>query len=314
MKILFDTDIGSDIDDALALLLLLRTPQVELIGVTTVYGCTDVRAKVAKKILDAAGRSTAVFAGLGTPFRSPFPFWHAGTEGVGVLSAEEMEAPPKTMGILEGAVDFMISAVEEHGDDLTILSLGALTNVAAALWQKPSLASRMGPLYFMGGGITFRNPIPPTLTPHHVYRAIASHNVRCDVKAAQEVFSSGMPMTILTNDVTTRIWWDGSPVQMLLTSNAAPEAVLVGRLLGVWLAYRSRIFEQPVTGTCPHDPLTAAEATGSHFVEYCQGTMHVHDDATTSFVPDESGPHRAGITVDVDSFLDWFSQRMTHQT
>ncbi len=313
MKILFDTDIGSDIDDALALLLLLRIPHVELIGVTTVYGCTDIRAKIAKKILDAAGRPTPVFAGLGTPFRSPFPVWHAGTEGVGVLSAEEMEAPSRTMGILDGAVDFMISAVEEHGDDLTILSLGALTNVAACLRHQPSLASSMGLLYFMGGGITYRDPIPPTLTPHHAYRAVASHNVRCDVKAAQEVFSSGAPMTVLTNDVTTRIWWDGSPVQTFLASNAAPEAALVGRLLCVWLAYRSRIFEQPVTGTCPHDPLTAAEATGSRFVEYRQGTMHVHDDATTSFVPDERGPHRAGVTVDVGGFLDWFSTMMTRR-
>ena len=75
MKILFDTDIGSDIDDALALLLLLRIPDVELIGVTTVYGCTDIRAKVAKKILDAAQRSVPVISGCGTPLGSPMPIW-----------------------------------------------------------------------------------------------------------------------------------------------------------------------------------------------------------------------------------------------
>jgi purine nucleosidase len=73
MRILFDTDIGSDIDDALALLLLLRIPDADLVGLTTVYGCTDIRAKVAKKILQAACRPVPVVAGLGVPFKSRYP-------------------------------------------------------------------------------------------------------------------------------------------------------------------------------------------------------------------------------------------------
>jgi purine nucleosidase len=311
MKILFDTDIGSDIDDALALLLLLRIPDVDLIGVTTVYGCTDIRAKVAKKILDAAGRSAPVVAGCGVPLGSPTPVWHAGTEGDGVLSEEERVAPLETLGIAQGASNFVIDAVERHRDDLTILSLGALTNVAAALRCQPSLASRIGHLFFMGGGITFRQPPPRQLEPSCEYTADPSHNVRCDVKAAREVFGSGVPMTILTNDVTTSVWWDGPPVQQLMSSTAPPEAALVGVLLKVWLTYRTAIFGRMITGTCPHDPLTVAEALGSRFVTYCQGTMKVHADATTSFAPNEHGPHRAGVRMDVDGFLDWFSRMMT---
>jgi purine nucleosidase len=98
-KILFDTDIGSDIDDALALLLLLRVPDVELVGLTTVYGCTDIRAKVAKKILDAAGCSAPVVAGHATPFESPMPVWHAGTEGDAVLTDLERTASLESMDI-----------------------------------------------------------------------------------------------------------------------------------------------------------------------------------------------------------------------
>ena len=80
-------------------------------------------AKVAKKILDAAGLSIPVIAGIGIPFGSPLPIWHAGTEGIGVLSEEELASPPENMGIGHGAEDFIIEAVEKHGEELTILSL-----------------------------------------------------------------------------------------------------------------------------------------------------------------------------------------------
>lgn len=311
MKILFDTDIGSDIDDALALLLLLGITRVELVGVTTVYGCTDIRAKVAKKILDAAGCSAPVVAGLGVPFESTMPVWHAGTEGKGVLSADDMNAPLSAMGISEGADAFIAEAVRRYGDRLTILCLGALTNVAAAMRLDPGIRDLMGPLFFMGGGVTFRQPVPETLVPGVCYRADASHNVRCDVRAAREVFEAGVPITVLTNDVTTRVWWDGAPVQRLMHAAARPEAELVGRLLDVWLTYRSGIFGRVVTGTCPHDPLTVAEAVKAGFVTYVQGRMEVNPDATTLFTADEHGPHLAGVGVDAQSFLDWFSNRMS---
>jgi len=308
MKALLDTDIGSDIDDALALLLLLRIPDIDLVGVTTVYGCTDIRAKVAKKILDAAGNSARVIAGCGTPLESPMPVWHAGTEGNGVLSVEERAAPLDNMGIHHGAPDFIIDAVAQHGEELTIICLGALTNIAVALRRHPVLASRVGRLYFMGGGITYRQPLPGRLEPGCEYQAAASHNVRCDVAAANEVFRSSISVTILTNDVTTRAWWDGPPVQRLMSASAPPDAALVGAMLDVWLNYRTAIFRRKVTGTCPHDPLTVAEATGSRFATYCRGTMQVHSDGTTSFNPGADGPHWAGVGVDVERFLDWLSQ------
>jgi len=100
---------------ALALLLLLRIPDVDLVGLTTVYGCTDIRAKVAKKILQAACRPVPVVAGLGVPFKSPMPVWHTGTEGNGLLSVEERTASLESMGIAEGAEDFIIEAVQEYG-------------------------------------------------------------------------------------------------------------------------------------------------------------------------------------------------------
>ena len=309
-RLLIDTDIGSDIDDALALLLALHLDEVEIVGVTTVYGQVDVRARVAHRILWEAGVNTPVVSGLGTPMHSEMPIWHSGTEGQGLLSEEDLSVPLCDLGILEDAPGFIVEQVLSSPGEVLLVSLGPLTNLAAALEQEPRLASAARGLYFMGGGITYPGPVPASLQTDIACHARPSHNVRCDVAAARLVFESNIPITVLTNDVTTRIWWDGSPVQRLITAPSPPEVVAVGKLMGVWLDYRSKIFGKPVTGTCPHDALTVAEAAGEHFVDYASGRMQVHRDATTSFVPDLTGHHRAGARLDVEGFIQWMSSRI----
>ena len=141
MKILFDTDIGSDIDDALALLLLLHLPQVELLGVTTVYGQVDIRAKVARRILDSAGVAVPVVMGESQPIHSPMPVWHAGTEGRGVLTAEDVAAPLERFNMSDGADEFIIEMIDANPGEVIIASLGALTNIARAVRHRPDIHS-----------------------------------------------------------------------------------------------------------------------------------------------------------------------------
>jgi inosine-uridine nucleoside N-ribohydrolase len=310
MKILVDTDIGSDIDDALALLLLLHLPDVEIVGVTTVYGNVDIRAKVAKKILDARGVEVPVIAGAAEPLLSTSPIWHSGTEGVGVLNTTETETSMDALGIESGADDFIVDTIRAQPSEIVLVCLGALTNLAKAIEKYPSICQDVKGVFFMGGGVTYRSPLPASLEAGTRYRAEPSHNVRCDVRAAQIVFQSDLAINVLTNDVTTQLWWDGPPVQKLMQASHPPEANLVGTLLKVWLNYRSLIFRQEVTGTCPHDPLTAAEAAGETFVTYSRGLMTVEPDATTVFVPCPDGRHRLGVTVDAKRFLSWMSPRL----
>ena len=310
MKILLDTDIGSDIDDALALLLLLHLPDVEIVGVTTVYGDVGIRAKVAKKILDAGGVEVPVIAGAAEPLHSPMPIWHAGTEGVGALNITETEASLEDLGIESGADDFIIDTILAQPNEIVLVCLGALTNVAKAIDKCPSICQDVRDVFFMGGGVTYRSPLPEDLEAGKEYRAEPSHNVRCDVQAAQIVFQSDLAVNVLTNDITTQLWWDGPAVQELIQANHPPETKLVGTLLKVWLNYRSHIFRQEVTGTCPHDPLTVAEAAGETFVTYRRGLMTVEPDASTVFVPAPNGRHRLGVTVDAEGLLRWMSPRL----
>ena len=311
MKILFDTDISSDIDDALALLLILHLRDVDLLGVTTVYGNVALRAKVAREILRADGRSAPVRAGVGIPMQSQFPIWHSGTEGIEILDEEQVKAPLRRFGVGEDAAGFLVDQVQNHPGEITLISLGALTNVAHAMQADPRFATSLKRLVFMGAGVTYDKPMPVPLVTETEYFARASHNVRCDSEAAQRVFASEVQITVLTNDVTSRLWWDGEAVQLFCQSRTPAAVRCVAKLLKVWLEYRSELFGEPITGTCPHDALTVAEAVKPGcFVDYTRGWIKVLPDGATTFTVDPNGPHQAGVDVNAGNFFDWFNPRM----
>jgi purine nucleosidase len=310
-KLIVDTDIGSDIDDALALLLLLHLKEIDFLGITTVYGNVELRGKIAQRILKSADIDVPVVVGLGSPLMPHLPLWHTGKEGVGILNESELQSPLSDWGLRTDAPEFLVEQILASPGNVTILAIGALTNVARALEIEPRFVKTVRRIVFMGAGVTYENPIPADLLPGNEYVACPSHNVRCDVEAARRVFAARLPITVLTNDVTTRVWWGGETVQYFLRATEPLETVAVAKLLKVWLDYRTRIFGQPIEGTCPHDPLTVAEAvyTGK-FVKYVQGWITVRDDASTSFIPDPAGPHSVGVKVNQPDFLAWFVPRL----
>jgi purine nucleosidase len=198
--------------------------------------------------------------------------------------------------------------------EVTILAIGALTNVAQAVQLESRFAGAVDCLVFMGAGLTYPEPAPKEILPDVAYLARPSHNVQCDVEAARRVFQSGMKISVVTNDVTTRVWWGGATVRRFLESTEPAETAAVAKLLQVWLKYRSRSFRRPIRGTCPHDPLTAAEAAvPRRFVKYLQGCVTICRDGSTSFTAENEGPHALGVDVDVAGFLDWMIPRLFRQ-
>jgi purine nucleosidase len=166
-KIIFDTDIGSDIDDSLALLLLLHLPKekYELLGITTVYGFSNIRAAVTQKIISAYEEeneklNVPIIAGSNyTTFGiSLMPFWHANTEGVGVLTDDEIKKFKKMDEfVLDkksdnwSASQFIVDTVNKYPGEVTIICLGALTNVAKAIELDNKVSKNMKRIVFMGG-------------------------------------------------------------------------------------------------------------------------------------------------------------------
>jgi purine nucleosidase len=124
-KFLLDTDIGSDVDDAFALLTLLKLVPERLIGVTTAYGCAELRAKITKKLIEAAGYDIPVVAGESSPIGSPQPIHLTGKEGFGVLTKEEIEKPIESFGIETNAPEFIVKQVTNYPGEVILKRLSS---------------------------------------------------------------------------------------------------------------------------------------------------------------------------------------------
>lgn len=194
IPIIFDTDIGTDVDDAYALVLAARSPQLELKAVTTLYGKVEVRSAIARKLLLLMGKdSVPVASGPSKAIAGHDSFW-GGWEGKGLLATNE-----EVHGVSsKPARDVMIETILASDRKVTIVSVGGLSNVAAALETMPSLRARIERLIIMGGCVRplliQGKPIPPR----------RETNLRNDVDAAEIVFKSGVPITLAPAEVTFR--------------------------------------------------------------------------------------------------------------
>ena len=179
-----DTDIGTDVDDILALVLLARAPELNLVGVTTVYGDTTLRARMVRQVLDRIGRADVPIGIGAAETRTNRPIFWAGHEGRGMPDLEDT-----TVDASLTAAELLRRAATEHAGDLDLIAIGPLTNVAAAIQADSQFAASLHHLYLMGGAFWMDTP---------------EHNITCDPEAAEIVFRSGIPMTACGLDVTLR--------------------------------------------------------------------------------------------------------------
>ena len=188
--LIIDCDPG--IDDAIALLLALAHPeQFDLRGVTTVAGNVPLSMTQAnaRRIIQLSQRSVPVFAGCPRPLLRPL---HTAEEVHGATGLEGAELPPPHLPLqAQHAVPFLIEQLEFAVAPLTVAALGPLTNLAIALIQRPHIAEHIEQLVVMGGAITRGN-----------VTASAEFNIYVDPHAAHIVFTAGIPLTLISLDVT----------------------------------------------------------------------------------------------------------------
>lgn len=192
-KIIIDTDIGDDIDDAYALALALSSPELEILGVTTAWGATDLRAQLASRMLYETGRDDIpVVAGIKTGDDVFGQYaWAANFHRARVLNKD--------------VVDFFAAQVERYPGQVTLIAIGPLTNVGALIDRNPVAFHKLKQVVIMGGNAT--------LATYDVYGGTSSnpapeYNITKDVAAARKLFNSGVPIIMAGLDATTMLKLD----------------------------------------------------------------------------------------------------------
>jgi inosine-uridine nucleoside N-ribohydrolase len=244
MKILLDCDPGHD--DAIALLLALASPEVDLIGVTTVHGNQTLEKTTANalKVLEFAGRTDVrVAAGAGRALRRE-PFVAEYVHGKSGLDGPALPQPT-TAPVDEHAVDFIARTVLEADEPVTLVPTGPLTNIGLFLARHPDAAARVERIVLMGGAIGEGNVTPA-----------AEFNIWVDPEAADRVFSSGLDVTMVGLDVTHRAIFGPEPTARLKAAGR------VGAMVAELLEFYGRFHREYYgwDGSPIHDAVAMAHA------------------------------------------------------
>lgn len=239
-KIIIDTDIGDDIDDALAIAFALNSKELELLGVTTVLRDVDKRAKMAKNLLVAAGRNEIpVYKGIGTPLVHKVDMFHIPPQYSPDMEEYEYN---KDMD----AVDFMADAIRKNPRDITVVPIGPLTNVAVLLLKNPDIKDKIKGINLMGGAY---------------YSFINEYNIEKDPEAAKYVFDSGVPIKAIGLDVTTQCILSQEYFDVFENSTD-PFIKFMMKLVEAWRA------AVPWRYPCLHDPLAVFSVFDTDILQY----------------------------------------------
>jgi len=290
MKILLDTDIGSDIDDAVCLAYLLRQPQCELLGITTVTGDVQARAALADAVCRAAGRTD-------------IPIVAGCRAGIlrGVIQPDVPQAkildrfdhrPPADF-LPNNAVQFLREQIHAHPGEITLLGIGPLTNLGLLFAGDPEIAGKLNQLVLMCGVFT-AGPDRPA----------REWNAQNDPLATAAVYQAPIAEHIsIGHDVTRQCQIDSRECIDRFRQIGGPLAV-VAAATEVWAKHRDRVTF--------HDPLAAAVIFHPELCRFQTGAVTVElpadDRAGTTRFAATGHQHRIATQVQVAGFFaEYFS-------
>ena len=244
-KIIIDTDPGQD--DAVAILLALASPELEVLGITAVAGNVplELTARNARIVCELAGRTDVpVYAGCDRPLaRDLVTAEHV--HGKTGLDGPPMAEPTMPLQDMH-AVDFLIETLRrEPAGSVTLCPLGPLTNIATAFRRAPDVVPRVARIVLMGGAYFEVGNITPA----------AEFNIYVDPEAAKLVFGAGAPLTVLPLDVTHKALTTADRVQAFRDMGTE-----VGRMVAAWTDFFERFDKEKYgsAGAPLHDPCVIA--------------------------------------------------------
>jgi purine nucleosidase len=263
-KVIIDTDIGDDIDDAFAVALALRCPELQILGITTTFGDTETRAKLLDRLLAEVGHpEIPVAAGVPTPPKSNF------------TQRRYAENNHYAKASHPNAVEFLLDQIYRNPGQITLIAIGPLMNVGAAFDKDPDTFRKLKRVIIMGGSIKrgygdvgFGPPTPPQ----------PEWNILNDIPSAQKLFAAGVPLFVMPLD-STQLKMD-EVKRAFLFSQGTPITDALTLLYHQWGQETPTLF----------DPMTIAFAVNSNLCPV--QPMHIRVDAQ-GFTRSDPGPPNA---------------------
>jgi inosine-uridine nucleoside N-ribohydrolase len=303
-EIILDCDPGHD--DAIALLLALASPEVQLLGVTTVAGNQTLEKTTANaiRVLDHIGRSDVpVAAGAARPLVREL---RVAAEVHGESGLDGPELPPASREpVPEHAIEWIARTLTARTDPVTLVAIGPLTNVALLLARYPEVETRIERIVLMGGAYGEGNVTPA-----------AEFNIWVDPEAAQRVFTSGVPLAMVGLDVTHRALME--PVHANRLAQAGAAGKLVADLYGFFSLFHQSAYGWK--GAPIHDAVAVAHVIDGTLLatnhcgvivdtgpELSRGRTHVDLSGRAAW---ERNCHVA-IGIDSDRFLELLVTRIS---
>jgi purine nucleosidase len=304
IRIVLDTDPG--IDDALAILLAIASPELDLAAVTVTGGNCSLAQGVrnALAVLEMAGSDVPVVPGVALPLIRP-PFTAEETHGnTGLGNAQLPE--PTIRPAADHAVDRIIREIMTADQPVTLVAVAPLTNVALAIRREPQIVERVREVIVMGGAFD----VPGNTTP------LAEFNVYVDPHSAHIVLHSGLPITLISWDITSKVLFNQEHVDHLLTV-ASPVTRFIADATSFYIDFHRRYFGY--AGCSINDPCALALAFRPELATYEQVFVDVEIDSPKSMgktmadvlkVWNQSPNVRFVRSFDQAAFLALFMERM----
>lgn len=312
IKVILDTDIGLDIDDALALAYLLRQPRCELMGVTTFCGCAETRARLASAICTAAGRpDIPIHPGVDDCILVPQRECYAQQSAVLNKWPHQNDFPKRD------ALDFLRQTIRENPGEIVLLEIGPPSHIARLFLMDEEIPSLLRGLYLMGGKFgsagertwTVRDPAKREtfrgFEPPYINEILVGGNLDpngcIDPYATAITYQYNAPVQRAVGaDITTRVTMDGDTFrgEMRSSENRVRRVVME----------MGDVFLQEAEIVTFHDPLVAATIFQENICQFERGNVSVELGSDkllgyTYFEQDDAGRHEVACDVDVSAFF-----------
>jgi purine nucleosidase len=281
-KIIIDTDIGDDVDDAFALALAVKSPELQVLGISTVFGETEVRAKIVDRFMEEAGRSDIpVLAGKATG-KTPMSQRAYAISGNSAKSSHG------------DAAEFLLAEVRKYPGEITLIAIGPLMNIGEAIDRDAVTFRKLKRVVIMGGSVRrgygeygYNEHVPP----------MPEWNILNDVRSAQKLFASGVPLFVMPLD-STQLKLDEVKRAFLFT-RGTPVTDQLTILYHLWAQETPTLF----------DPMAVAFVLKP---ELCPVTpMHIHVDEKGNTLEEPGTPNaQVCLNSNPEEFFQFYLRRV----